>query len=103
MSHKMSGDCFAGACEICNPPKQYEPNWKERALKAEAQLADRFDTFEEWKASVVDCKELADSIVIGELKAQLDSVREYANRCGILRCEPTTAGLRKALNGDDYE
>lgn len=39
---------------------------------------------------------------IEELEARLEAVKRYANRCAILRTEPTTAGLRKALQqGDD--
>ena len=42
---------------------------------AEAQLADKFETFEEWKASVIDIKELADNVQIIALEAQLEQVR----------------------------
>jgi len=36
-----------------------------------------------------------------KLQAEVDSVREYADRCGVLRMEPTTKGLREALNVDE--
>ena len=39
MSHKKSGDCFAGSCEICNPPGQYITNdWKKKAEALQAQI-----------------------------------------------------------------
>ena len=39
MTHRRTGDCFAGACEICNPPEQYRPDPVKRIEELEAQLA----------------------------------------------------------------
>ena len=38
MTHRRTGDCFAGACEICNPPEQYRPDPVKRIEELEAQL-----------------------------------------------------------------
>lgn len=48
MSHKKTGDCFAGACEICNPPSQYLIDWKTRALAAEGRDVVTPEYLDDW-------------------------------------------------------
>ena len=43
----------------------------QRIAELESQLADRFKTFEEWKASIDDINELAESVVVCELDRRI--------------------------------
>lgn len=55
MTHKRTGDCFAGACEICNPPRQYQD-------KSIATLEEQ----------------------IAELQAQVDRYKKTCKWCGVI-------------------
>lgn len=52
------------------------------------------------------CGAFDEQAVIDRLRAAKDAVervQKYANRCAIMRVEPSTAGLRAALDATDHE
>ena len=80
MRHDYCKDCRIKALESLLDEKNILPALRakdKRITALEAEKADRIETFEEWKASVIGSKELADNIIIDALKSKL------AERCAV--------------------
>jgi len=98
MSHKKSGDCFTGSCEICNPPRQYITNdWKKKAEALQAQLANFTVNYSK---SAIDLEKENFA-----LKAQIKRYEESMYQCIALagfykRARLMAEVLEKALEGE---
>ncbi len=68
----------------------------DRLEAAEAELADKFETFEEWKASVIGIKELEDSICLREAKATIKAVGDLIDNPDLYRFEVDDNGILKS-------